>query len=269
MMVGREVTLRVERPVLEPGAPVLEVQGLTVADGERRLLDDISFTVREREIFGVAGVGGNGQTELVEALIGLLGLSSGEIRLDGERIDRLDPAGFTATGGAMIPEDRHHEGVALDLSLLDNLLIKEFDRPPYTHRGVLNLDAARAHCEHLVAEYDVKAPGLGVQMRQLSGGNQQRAVLARELSRDPHLVIAAQPTRGLDVGAMEFVYRKLNEKKAAGGAILLISYELDEILSLADRFAVMAEGRFLRTLSAAEADPETVGLLMGGEEGRA
>ncbi|MEA2269203.1 MAG: ral nucleoside transport system ATP-binding protein, partial [Solirubrobacteraceae bacterium] len=165
----------------------------------------------------------------------------------------------------VIPEDRHHEGVALELSILDNLLMKEFHRPAFSRRGLLDVNRARRHCERLVAEYDVKTPGVDVQMRQLSGGNQQKAVLAREMSRDPKLVIAAQPTRGLDVGAMEFVYRKLNEKKREGGAILLISYELDEILSLADRFAVMADGRFLRTLNAAEADPETVGLLMGGE----
>ncbi|MEA2228840.1 MAG: ral nucleoside transport system ATP-binding protein [Solirubrobacteraceae bacterium] len=269
MMVGREVTLRVERPVLEPGAPVLEVRGLTAVQGGRTVLDDIGFQVREREIFGVAGVGGNGQVELVEAIIGLLGTSAGEILLDGERIEGLDPAGFTARGGAVIPEDRHHEGCALELSILDNMLMKEFHRPAFSRRGLLDLNRARQHCERLVAEYDVKTPGVEVQMRQLSGGNQQKAVLARELSRNPKLVIAAQPTRGLDVGAMEFVYRKLNEQKQAGGAVLLISYELDEILSLADRFAVMANGRFLRTLDAAEADPETVGLLMGGEEAAA
>jgi ABC-type uncharacterized transport system ATPase subunit len=266
MMVGREVTLRVERPQIEPGRPVLEVEELTLVEDARTLIDAVSFEVREGEVFGIAGVGGNGQTELVETLIGLRQPTSGEIRVDGRPLGRSDPRTFTANGGAVIPEDRQREGVALELTLLDNLLVKEFNRSPFSRRGVIDPRRAREHCERLVAEYDVKTPGVEVHMRQLSGGNQQKAVLARELSRDPRLVVAFQPTRGLDVGAMEFVYGKLNEKKRARGAIILISFELDEIFSMADRFAVMAGGRFLRVLRAGEADAETVGLLMGGEE---
>jgi simple sugar transport system ATP-binding protein len=150
--------------------------------------------------------------------------------------------------------------------VLDNMLLKEFSRPQFSRRGVIDYDAARRHSEELIAEYDVRTPGVNVPMRQLSGGNQQKAVLARELSRNPRLVIAFQPTRGLDVGAIEFVYSKLNEQKCAGAAILLISFELDEIFTMADRFAVMVGGRFLRVLDGGEADPETVGLLMGGSE---
>jgi simple sugar transport system ATP-binding protein len=265
MMVGREVTLRAQRPILAPGKPVLEVEELTLEHDRRTILDGISFQVREREVLGVAGVGGNGQSELAELLIGLRRPTSGEIRIDGRVIDHLDPAAFTKLGGAVIPEDRHHEGVALELSLLDNLLVKEFSRPAYSRRGLLNFDRARQHCQGVAREYDVKAPDLDVQMRQLSGGNQQKAVLARELSRSPRLVIAAQPTRGLDIGAMEFVYRTLNQRKKDGGAIVLISYELDEVLSMSDRFLVMAEGRLAGVLSAEDADVETVGLLMGGE----
>jgi simple sugar transport system ATP-binding protein len=147
-------------------------------------------------------------------------------------------------------------------------MLKEFDQSPYSRRGILDRRRAADHAETLLAEYDVRAPGIGVPARQLSGGNQQKLVLARELSRKPRLIVACQPTRGLDVGAMEFVYRKLNEAKVGGCAILLISFELDEIFSLSDRFAVMAGGRFMATLSAGEADVERVGLLMAGEEQR-
>ncbi|HEY2770823.1 MAG TPA: ABC transporter ATP-binding protein [Solirubrobacteraceae bacterium] len=266
MMVGREVALRTERPIVEPGAPMLEVRDLTIEDGGRTLVSNVSFTVRAGEIFGVAGVGGNGQNELVDALVGLRPLTSGSLRIGGQDRSDLDPKKFTQAGGAVIPEDRHDEGLALDLTLLENLILKEVDSPAYSRRGLLNLRGAGDHAKTLLREYDIRAPGPSVAARTLSGGNQQKVILARELSRNPKLVIAFQPTRGLDIGAMEFVYRKLNEAKLAGAAVLLISFELDEILSLSDRFAVMAGGRFLATLSAEEADPERVGLLMGGEE---
>ncbi|MGH2868292.1 MAG: ABC transporter ATP-binding protein [Solirubrobacteraceae bacterium] len=266
MMVGREVALRVDRPIVQAGRPVLEVSHLTVEADGRKVLDDVSFEVHAGEVFGVAGVGGNGQNELVDAVIGLRASTAGVLRFDGELPDRLDPKEFTRLGGALIPEDRHEEGLALDLTLVENLILKNFDQPPYSRHGILDLRRATEHCEKLLAEYDVRAPGPGVPARQLSGGNQQKLILARELSREPRLVVACQPTRGLDVGAMEFVYRKLNEAKRTGCAILLISFELDEILSLSDRFAVMANGRFMATLSAEEADVGRVGMLMGGAE---
>jgi general nucleoside transport system ATP-binding protein len=211
-------------------------------------------------------VAGNGQTELVEALLGLRPADAGEIRLDGKTLKRLNPITFTDAGGAIVPEDRQREGVALELSVLDNLLMKEFARGRFAKRGVIDFDAARERSETLVRKYDVKTPNVNVPVRILSGGNQQKLVLARELGRDPRLVIAFQPTRGLDVGAIEFVYNELNDKKKAGGAVLLISFELDEIFTMADRFAVMVDGRFLRVLDGAEADLETVGMLMGGAE---
>lgn len=265
MMVGREVALRVERPIIKPGAPILEVDHLTVQDGDRRLVDDVSFKIGAGEVFGIAGVGGNGQNELVDALLGLEPPTSGSVRVNGETLERLGPEQFTRAGGAVIPEDRHEQGLALDLTLRDNLILKEYDTPAYSRRGILNLRRASDHGAALLSDYDVRAPGVDVVARQLSGGNQQKLVLARELSRKPRLVIAAQPTRGLDIGAMEVVYRRLNEAKASGCAILLISFELEEIFSLADRFAVMVRGRFLATLAAEEADTEKVGLLMGGE----
>jgi simple sugar transport system ATP-binding protein len=267
MMVGREVTLRVERPIVEPGKPVLEVDSLGMTDEEgRELLADISFQVREGEVFGVAGVAGNGQTELVETLIGLRHPETGSLTLEGKSLDAIDPAAFTAAGGALVPEDRHHEGVALELSVLDNILMKDFHAGRYASRGIIDFGSARKRAEQLVRDFDVKTPSTSVPVRQLSGGNQQKLVLARELSREPRLVIAFQPTRGRDLGAIEFVYGQLNEMKQSGAAVLLISFELDEIFTMADRFAVMVGGRFLQVLEGGTADPETVGMLMGGAE---
>jgi general nucleoside transport system ATP-binding protein len=266
MMVGREVALRVERPIVEAGKAVLEVKDLSVDEEGQRLVADVSFIVHAGEVFGVAGVGGNGQTELVDALIGLRTPAEGVVEIDGEVLEGLSPNKFTQAGGALVPEDRHEEGLALDLTLMDNLMLKEYNSPTYARRGILNLRRAAEHSSSLLTEYDVRAPGIRAPARQLSGGNQQKLVLARELSRKPRLVIACQPTRGLDIGAMEFVYRQLNEAKLAGCAILLISYELDEIFSLSDRFTVMVGGKMLATLAADEADAERVGLLMGGEQ---
>jgi general nucleoside transport system ATP-binding protein len=266
MMVGREVVLRVERPVLEPGEPVLEVADLSLVDerGKARL-EELNFVVREREILGVAGVDGNGQHELVEVLIGLRRPTRGRISINGQHVPNLTPRQFGDRSGAVIPADRQRAALALDLSLMENLMMREFGEPPFTRRGILSLGTMKDRSDSLVGEYDIRTPSVLVRMRQLSGGNQQKTVLARELMRSPKLLIASQPTRGLDVGAMEYVYRRLLEHKKGGGATLLISTELDEILSLSDRIAVIVEGRFLRILDAAEVDPEVLGLLMAGE----
>ena len=267
MMVGREVTLRYERPIVAPGRPVLEARALTIVEDGRTALDDVSFTLHEGEVLGIAGVAGNGQGELVDALVGLVPLTSGEVLLQGAPVDGAGAADFLRHGGGVIPEDRHRAGVALTLSLRENLMAKQFADPAFARRGVLNRDAMRAHCERLVVEYDIKGADPGTPISRMSGGNQQKVVLARELSRDPKLVIASQPTRGLDIGAMEFVYQRLAAHKRAGGATLLLSIELDEILSLSDRVAVMSGGRFLRILDAADATPDAIGLLMGGHLG--
>jgi ABC-type uncharacterized transport system ATPase subunit len=266
MMVGREVVLRVERPLLDPGDPVLAVRDLSLIDDRGKpKLEGLSFVVREREILGVAGVDGNGQHELVEVLVGMRQPTSGEISIGGRRAPGLTPREFAERSGAVIPADRQHTALALDLSLMENLMMREFGDRPYTERGILSLGAMRDRAEDLVADYDIRTPNVLVRMRQLSGGNQQKTVLAREFTRSPKLLIASQPTRGLDVGAMEYVYQRLLEHKKGGGATLLISTELDEILSLSDRIAVIVEGRFLRILDADDVDPEVLGLLMAGE----
>ncbi|HWM08161.1 MAG TPA: ABC transporter ATP-binding protein [Solirubrobacteraceae bacterium] len=266
MMVGREVSLRIERAPVARERPVLEVRGLRLEDGERVLLDDISFEVAEGEILGIAGVAGNGQDELVETLIGLRRPAAGEIAIQGETCHDLDPLEFAARGCAIIPEDRHRAGLALELSVWENLVLKRIGERPFSGRRIIDRGAAREFSRRLVDEYGVRTPGVDHPVGQLSGGNQQKLVFARELSGDPRLLIASQPTRGLDVGAMEFVYRRLNERKQAGAATLLLSNELNEILELSDRIAVMFRGRILAILDAHAADAETVGLLMAGEE---
>ncbi len=265
MMVGRDLAPRVERSTEAPGATALEAKGLVVAKpGSRRRLDGITFALREREILGIAGVDGNGQRELVEALSGLRAATAGTVRLAGVLLGASSPGQFLQASGAVIPEDRQRTGVALDLSLLDNLMIKDFATAPFARLGWRRGRAVRAHCLRLVEEYDVRAPHLDVPLRQLSGGNQQKVVLARELSRRPRVLIAFQPTRGLDVAARDFVHRRLLAYRQSGGAVLLVSTDLDEVLALSDRIAVMVGGRFARTLGASEADRDRLGLLMSG-----
>ncbi len=269
MMVGRDVVFRVERPQVELGPPLVEVDGLELTEpGGRRLLDGISFQIRAGEILGVAGVEGNGQDELFDVLTGMRPPTAGSVRVGGRDTTRISPTEFVRSAGAAIPADRHRAAVALDLSVLENLMMRQFREPQFLRRGVLRRRAMAEHCQALLPEYDIRAAGIDAPMRQLSGGNQQKAVLARELSRAPRLLVAAQPTRGLDVGAIEQVYARLFDHKRAGGATLLISSELDEVLSLSDRVAVMVGGRFLKILDAGATDPEALGLLMGGEEGR-
>ena len=267
MMVGREVVLRVERPQLASGAVALEVRGVRLQSEGRAILDDINFDVRQGEILGIVGVDGNGQSELVQVLTGLLKADAGEIVFHGsEERSELTPKTFIGLGGAVIPEDRHGRGVAVDLNLRDNLMMADFATPSYSIHGMLKTAAINGRCDRLIGHYDIRAPGWQVRVDQLSGGNQQKTVLAREMDRQPSVLIAAQPTRGLDVGAVEFVYQQINEHKRDGGATLLISTELDEAFTLADRIGVMFNGRLLQILDAEEATVEQVGLLMAGED---
>ena len=266
MMVGRPVVFRAARVDAEPGEAVLEVENLSLTgSGGQAVLDGITFEVRAGEVLGVAGVDGNGQTELVDVLTGMTRPTTGRILIGGTEVDRLTPAGFRRRSGGVITEDRHKTGLALDLSLRDNLIMRDYRDPPLSSRGLLELASIRDHCVNLIRRFDVRTPSQTIRMSQLSGGNQQKSVLARELYAAPNLLVASQPTRGLDVGAMEFVYSTLLDRKRAGSALLLISTELDEILSLSDRIAVIANGRILRILAAEHADAETLGLLMGGE----
>ncbi|WP_326643904.1 ABC transporter ATP-binding protein [Streptosporangium sp. NBC_01755] len=265
MMVGREVLLRVPRAEVEPGPVMLDVQGVHLRDADGRVrLDDINLQVRAGEVVGVAGVEGNGQSELVDILAGARQPSRGRVQIGDVEIERLDPSLVAAAGTAVIPEDRHRDAVALSLSMVDNLMVKSLGDDRFVRSGILRRRAIRDHCRKLISDYDIRVPGLDVRMRQLSGGNQQKAVVARELERSPKFLIAAQPTRGLDIGAMEFVYRCVNRHREQGGATLLVSSELDEILTLSDRVVVMVRGRIVGVLVGDEATSETIGHLMSG-----
>jgi general nucleoside transport system ATP-binding protein len=270
-MVGRDVLPTVHKPPPTLGAPVLKVNDLVVdSDLGVQAVRGMSFEIRSGEILGIAGVEGNGQTELVEAITGLRPAVSGTATVDGTSL--LTGGSLVATPAAKVreakvayvPEDRRERGLVLAYSVADNLILGLEDSPQFSRRGVLNLGAIRAWAERLVPAYDVRPPRTDIPVGNLSGGNQQKVVLAREFSEDPALLIAAQPTRGLDVGAAEFVHERIVEKRDAGAAVLLVSAELDEILALADRIAVVYEGRIMGVFEAGTVSEDRIGLLMTG-----
>lgn len=265
MMVGREVLLQVEKAPAQPGEPVLEVKDLWVED-ERGVpaVRGVNFTVHAGEILGVAGVQGNGQTELVEALTGLRRPLRGEVRLGGEAVPFQRPRYLVEHGLAHIPEDRQKHGLVLQESVADNLVLCTYYRPPFARRGVRQPRAVLSNAERLIREFDIRTPGPLVPAGTLSGGNQQKVIVAREFSRPVRLLVANQPTRGLDVGSIEYIHRRIVEMRDRGAAVLLVSAELDEILALADRIAVMYRGEIVALLNVAEATREQVGLLMAG-----
>ncbi|MGE5553881.1 MAG: ABC transporter ATP-binding protein [Betaproteobacteria bacterium] len=275
LMVGREVILEVRKAPAQLGEEALRIEGLT-ANNNRRLpaLRGVDLEVRRGEILGIAGVDGNGQTELVEVLTGLRPATGGRVLLKGREVTRLRTRPRLRAGLGHIPEDRQKRGLVLDFSVAENLILATYDRSPFAAGIELNQKAIRKHAERLVEEFDVRTPDVETPVRSLSGGNQQKVIVAREIDQDPDVLIAAQPTRGLDVGAIEFVHERLVAERDRGKAVLLVSFELDEILSLADRVAVMYEGRIVAVLPAAEANEEILGLLMSGaaksvEEARA
>jgi simple sugar transport system ATP-binding protein len=265
MMVGRPVLLRIEKTPARPGETLVEVTGLKVDDDRHQVaVDDLSLTVRAGEILGVAGVEGNGQSELVEALTGLRHVRSGHISLRGRDVTGMSTRARMHSGVGHIPADRQRMGIILELPISDNLVLSRFDQRPYAKAIVRDLDAVREHATRVIADFDIRAPGPDTPAGSLSGGNQQKVVVARELSEGPTLLIAAQPTRGVDVGSIEFIHRRIVEQRDAGHGVLLVSSELDEILSLADRVAVMYRGRIVATLEGDEIDRERIGLLMAG-----
>ena len=260
MMVGRPVLFRLEKPDVEIGEPILEVDGLL---GEGKL-NGIGLQVRAREILGVAGVEGNGQKELAEALIGLRKVAAGTIRLAGTDITGWPVADIRNAGVAYIPEDRHEQGLVLPMTLWENAVLGREDDPPFSGRtGFLFIDRIKTMAKRLVKLFDVRARSINVNASTLSGGNQQKLVLARELDTGPKLLIASQPTRGLDVGAIEFVWRQILNQKQEGRGVLLISAELDEIYALSDRIVTIYEGRITGEY-APDALPEEIGAGMLG-----
>lgn len=265
MMVGREVLLSVDKAPANPGEVVLDVQHLDVRD-ERgvHVLQDVSFQVCAGEILGLAGVQGNGQTELAEALTGLRAFSQGVVRLCGQVVPPLNPRALVEMGMAHIPEDRHKHGLVLAYSIADNEVLNTYYREPFANGMQRNGNAILENARHLISQFDVRAPGPAVTAGTLSGGNQQKVIVARELSRPVRLLLANQPTRGLDVGSIEYIHSQIVEVRDKGAGVLLVSAELDEIMSLSDRIAVMYHGQIVATLDAKDATREELGLLMAG-----
>jgi simple sugar transport system ATP-binding protein len=265
MMVGRPVELTVEKSPPSPGPDVLRVSGLRVLNQHGRVaVDDVDLTVRAGEIVGIAGVEGNGQTELVEALTGLAQIAGGRVLLGDADVTGAAPRQIAEAGVGHVPEDRHKYGLVLAHTLADNLVLTHYDEPPFAHRLRRIVQAIVRFATRLVSEYDVRAPSVRAPAATLSGGNQQKAVVARELAFGPRLLIAAQPTRGVDVGATELIHRRIVAARDQGAAVLLVSSELDELLALADRIVVIYRGQITARLTAGEASRETLGLLIAG-----
>ncbi|OQY25735.1 MAG: heme ABC transporter ATP-binding protein [Anaerolineaceae bacterium 4572_32.1] len=267
MMVGREVILKVDKTPAMPQNVVLYVKDLHALDERRHpALNGISFEVRAGEILGIAGVQGNGQTELVEVLTGLRPATEGDVRIMGTDVTNVPPRTITELGTAHVPEDRHKDGLVLSAPICDNLILCTYYQPPFARGVVMQEDKIVENAEARVKEFDVRTPSVFLPAESLSGGNQQKVIMARELSRPIKLLIAAQPTRGLDVGSIEFIHRRLVEKRDEGTAVLLVSSELDEIMALSDRIAVIYEGRIVATLPVEEAERAQLGLLMAGAQ---
>jgi simple sugar transport system ATP-binding protein len=270
MMVGREVSFHVDKAPARPGPALLRIEGLDVRGARGRLaVKQLSLEVRAGEILGLCGIDGNGQSELVGALAGLLPAERGRIRLRDRDLLPLDVKERTRLGLGHIPEDRQKHGLVLDFRLDENLVVHSYDRRPFSRAGILDHRAIRANAERLIREFDVRCgQGPATVARAMSGGNQQKAVLARELDHSPEVLVVAQPTRGLDVGAVAFVHRRIVAERDRGRAILLVSLDLDEILDLSDRIAVIHGGGIVGTVEAAGADANQLGRMMAGSAGR-
>ncbi|NNU89476.1 ABC transporter ATP-binding protein [Anoxybacillus sp. CHMUD] len=267
LMVGREVHFKTEKQPPKVGKPVLEIENLVVKDSRGiTAVDHLNLTVHAGEIVGIAGVDGNGQTELIEAITGLIKSESGSIRLNGKEIRNLTPRQITETGVGHIPQDRHKHGLVLDFPIGENMVLQTYYKEPYSKRGILNFKAIYDKARQLIQEFDVRTPDEYTKARALSGGNQQKAIIGREVDRDPDLLIAAQPTRGLDVGAIEFIHKRLIEQRDKGKAVLLVSFELDEIMNVSDRIAVIYEGKIVAIVDPKETTEQELGLLMAGSK---
>ncbi|MBT3389930.1 MAG: ABC transporter ATP-binding protein [Chloroflexi bacterium] len=265
MMVGRAVDLHVEKQPADPQEVVLEVEDIVVLDEtDQVMVKKISFDVRAGEILGVAGVQGNGQTELVKALTGLTHPVSGEITLLGESIAKASPRTITELGSAHIPEDRQKDGLVLTAPIADNLVLNTYYLEPFAKGVMLQQDTVLESADKIVSNFDVRTPSSLIPVGSLSGGNQQKVIVGREFSRPIKFLVAAQPTRGLDVGSIEYIHSRLIEKRDSGCAVLLVSTELDEIMELSDRIAVMYRGEIIAIVDAQDVTKEQVGLLMAG-----
>jgi ABC-type uncharacterized transport system ATPase subunit len=264
MMVGRSVQLQVAKPPPKVGDPVLRVQAITVLNDQQQVaLNDVSLEVRAGEVLGIAGVQGNGQTELAQAIAGLRVVQHGHIYLLDKEITHATPRQITASGLGHVPEDRQRDGLVLSFPLTDNIALQTYYEPPFSQQGVLQQPAILAQTQQLIQQFDIRTPSAQTLAGTLSGGNQQKVIIAREFSRPVRLLLVSQPTRGLDVGSIEYIHAQILKKRAAGCAVLLLSTELDEILKLSDQIAVLFQGKIVAMVSG-DTSKEHLGLLMAG-----
>lgn len=265
-MVGRPVSFKVDKAPCRPGKPILEIKDLSVMNSKNVLgVKNFSLTIRSGEIIGLAGVDGNGQSELVEAITGLRKIESGTIKFNGKEINSLSIAERNDMGLGHIPEDRQKRGLILSAPLTSNMVIKEFSKSQFSAHGILDFPAIRKYSEEIISKFDVRSgEGVDSLAGKLSGGNQQKAIIGREITADPDLLIAVQPTRGLDVGAIEFIHKQLVEERDKGKAVFLVSFELDEIFNLSDRIAVISGGELIDIVDTSTTDEHAVGLMMAG-----
>ncbi|ASA77419.1 ABC transporter ATP-binding protein [Thermococcus sp. 5-4] len=266
MMVGRDVVLRIQKPPKEPGEPILEIKDLWVkGDRGEDAVRGLSFEVRAGEIFGIAGVEGNGQTELIEAITGLRRPEKGHVILNGTEITGRSPKELYEAGMAHIPEDRTHMGLILNMTVTENAILglqwmREFQR----WKGTIDWNKAREHTGRLIEEFEIVAPGVDAPVKSLSGGNQQKLIVAREVSKKPVLIVASQPTRGVDVASTEYIRNYLVKLRNEGKAVLLVSADLDEVVQLSDRMGIIYEGEFMGIVKPEEVTTEEIGMMMGG-----
>lgn len=269
LMVGREVNFKVDKADAQAKQDVLVIEGLNVLDNRKlKAVKNLSITARAGEILGIAGIDGNGQKEFLEAITGLRKIESGKVTLNNNDITHKDIRSKIEAGIGHIPEDRHKHGLVLDYSVEDNMILQTYYKKPFSKNGILNRVEIDKYSARLIEEFDVRsAQGTKTKARSMSGGNQQKAIIAREVDRSPSLLIAAQPTRGLDVGAIEYIHSRLVEERDKGKAVLLISYELDEILNVTDRIAVIYEGEIVGIVKTDETNENELGLMMAGSKG--
>ena len=265
MMVGRDVRFDVDRQEFKEGEVVLDVQGLTLTrDHGNPLLNDISFKVHAGEVFGIAGVDGNGQSELVECLTGLKKATGGAASYQGKDLTKMSTREIMASGVSHIPQDRQGTGLIMAMTLAENMILQDYYKPEFGKHGMLDLKYVNEYADKGIREYQVKTPSRYALAQNLSGGNQQKLIVAREIGRKPELLIAMHPTRGVDVGAIEYIHQQLINERDSGLAVLLVSTELDEVMKLSDRIAVMFEGKIMGIVEPKDIDTEKMGLMMGG-----
>ena len=267
MMVGRSVSFVTEKEEAQPKEVVLQISDLVVNENRGvPAVKELSLDVRAGEIVGIAGIDGNGQSELIQAITGLRKVKSGSIKIKGQEVVGLSPRKITEMNVSHVPEDRHRDGLVLEMMLSENIALQNYYKEPLSKNGVLNYNQINSYARNLMEEFDVRAANEIVPASALSGGNQQKAIIAREVDRNPDLLIVSQPTRGLDVGAIEYIHKRLIGERDKGKAVLVVSFELDEILNLSDRIAVIHDGKIQGIVKPSETNKQELGILMAGGE---